>query len=358
MFGVNRFRLSSLLKAGLSGICLVLLFASCASGPAPAAAAPRAAGPEWIRAGGTHERFDSNAYMTAVGHGTSRQAAEASALGQLVMVFGTDIEVSIESMEIYRRRGDVVVQEASAGIEVALGAGMANLIGTEIGDRWDDGRGNFVAFAVMNRERAARAYSDLIRANLNIINNVTNMTAAERNSLSGFSRYRFAAAIADMNVSYAAVLSILGMPAVPGVRNGDHYRLAAMNIANSISVGINVDNDRAGRLRGAFASAFTAFGLRTDGANQPYVLEVSLVVQPTEHAAVAGRPVFVRMELAANLINTNTGAVLLPYTFNVREGHTVESEANNRAFMSAERRINSEYRNILTDHLTQLIPRQ
>jgi len=354
MFGANRFKLSSLLKIGMSSICLVFVLASCGSAPVPVAA-PRAAQPEWT-SGGLHDRYNSHMFLTAVGHGNTRQAAEMDAFRQLVTIFGVDVQADARHAEAYRSIGAISRHEVEFGSEIVLGAGMDNLIGARIGERWDDGRGSHFALATLNRAEATRIYSEMIRANQELIANLTTFASpAERNTLGGFSRYQFAAVIADMNASYAAVLSAVGSPQhAQGLRTGDDFRREMQGIANAIPIGINVNNDRAGRLQGAFAAAFTEFGFRTGGTNPRYVLNVNVVLQPTEHS---GRNVFARMELTANLVDTVTGAVLLPYTFNIREGHTIQSEAENRTFISAERRINDEYREMLSDYLSQLLPR-
>jgi len=47
---------------------------------------------------------------------------------------------------------------------------------------------------------------------------------------------------------------------------------------------------------------------------------------------------------------------LLPFTFNVREGHRTMSEAENRVFIAAERKINSDYEPTLSGFLSSLVP--
>ena len=354
-------RLFSFLKLGVAGLCLAFVFASCGTPAVHAPVAARAMEPGWVT-GGPHDRFVSSAYLTAVGSGDSRQAAEMDAFRALVSTFGVTVQADIRLAEVYRRTGAVATHDVAFGQEIILGAGMDNLIGAEIGDRWEGaGRGNSFALAVLNRTRATRIYSDMIRSNLEIIDNLTNMPPAERNSFAGFSRYQFAAVIADMNANYAAVLSVVGSP-VHGLRSGDDFRRGAQEIAAAIPVGITVSNDRAGRIQGAFARAFSDLGFRTGGANQRYVLEVNLYVRPTDHAAPTEEPdepprvVFSRMELSADLIDTARGAVLLPFRFNVRQGHRTQSEAENQVFIAAEQRIDREYGDMLSDYLFQLIP--
>ena len=343
-----------LLKTGLVGLCLAFVVASCATAPA-ASTVTRPQEPGWVT-GGSHERFSNTTYLTAVGSGSSRSAAELDAFRHLVSTFGVSVQADVRLAEAYRRTGAVATHEIAFGQEIVLDAGMDNLIGAEIGDRWEGrGRGSSFALAVLHRERATQIYTEMIRANLEIIDNLTNISLTERNSLNGFSRYQFAAVIADMNTNYAAVLSVVGAPPVHGLRSGDDFRLSAQEIATAIPIGIHIRNDRAGRIQGAFATAFSDLGFRTGGTNPRYLLDVDVIIHPTDHPGA--RVIFKRMELTANLIDTTTGAVLLPFAFNVREGHATQSEAENRTFLVAEQRINNEYRDMLSNYLSQLIPR-
>jgi hypothetical protein len=64
---------------------------------------------------------------------------------------------------------------------------------------------------------------------------------------------------------------------------------------------------------------------------------------------------YARYEITADFKDTNTGRGLLPtYSINDREGHLNYSEAANRAIASAEKRINSEYKDSLETYLSQL----
>jgi len=357
----------SLSKAGLFGFCLVLALASCATEsrtlvPAGFAATPQ---PGWTRTG-QHASFPDSAYLTAVGSGASRQAAERDALGRLVSIFGIDVRVDVRVRESYRNMGGggAGTHQIEFDEDIVTGAGMDNLIGVEVGDSWSDGR-NSHALVVMNRARATQIYTEMIRANLEIIDGLTNMPAAERNTLGGFSRHQTAAVFADMNTSYAALLSVIGSPQ-QGLRRGDDFRREAQEIAAAIPISININNDRAGRIQSAFARSFSDLGFRTGGANQRYALNVNIVTYQTDHQNVN---VFARMLLSADLTDTRTGAVLLPYSFNHREGHTSWQLAEDRAFMVAEQLINGThrdnrernipaYRDLLEDFLFQLIPQR
>jgi hypothetical protein len=196
----------------------------------------------------------------------------------------------------------------------------------------------------------------MVIANRNLIKNLITMTPSEKNSLEGFSRYQFAAAVADINTTYANVLKLLDALVPEGLVKGDEYRLEAQNIAKSIPVGISIKNDKAGRIQGAFAKALSEVGFRSGGNNSRYILNVNITVSPVDLPANTNK--FARIELGADLTDNNTKTVLMPYNFNSREGHSTASEAENRAYTAAERKIGEEYKNLLFAYLSQLLPKK
>jgi hypothetical protein len=347
--------------------CLLLAFSACASvdnqnqnsGGSNTVAA-KAAAPDWTR--DPYKKFDQQSYVAAVGVANSRQEAEKDALGKLVAIFGQSIQVdekiSVSYMEAVRSGAAASWSEnTSIDNTIQTSAGMDSLIGAEIGDTWYDGRNNYYAAAILNKTKALQTYSNLIRTNQAMIDNLVNMSAAEKNTIDGFARYQFAAMIADVTFTYGNLLSHIGAPSyAQGLKKGDTYRLEAQNITKAIPVGIVVRNDKSGRIQGAFAKAFSDIGFRSGGNNSRYVLNVDITVSPVDLPSNPNK--FVRIELSANLTDTSVKSVLLPYNFNNREGHTSVSEAENRAFMAAERKINEEYKNLLSDYLNQLLPKK
>jgi hypothetical protein len=296
--------------------------------------------------------------VAAVGFGNSRESAEKSALGRLVAFFGQSIQVDESVSSIFQQMmKDGVIDEYSekTGIDsaIATSAGMDVLAGAEIGGVWHNDKNEYYAVAVLNRANTIRLYSDMIRANQVVIENLVNITDEERHTLEVFRRYYIAAVIADVTTSYGNLLSVIGSP-VQGLKSGDDYRLEALNITKAIPVGISVQNDRAGRIAGAFAMVFSEAGFMSGGNDPRYVLDAAVTLEPVEIAGNQNK--FSRITLKANLVDTRLNAVLLPYDFNSREGHVTQAEADNRAYSTAERRINEEYAKLLTDYLARLLP--
>ncbi|MCL2792499.1 MAG: LPP20 family lipoprotein [Spirochaetaceae bacterium] len=333
---------------------LMLLFFSCASSPG------NSGKPAWVDS--VDSVYSRSQFIAAVGHATDREMAERNAIANLAAFFGQSIQADQIIVNTYLeavRDGITIgwVDNIAMQNTIRTSVSMDNLIGAEIKDVWQDTRHNiFYAVAVMERAKTIRLYTDMILANLEMIRNLTTMSQAERNSLEGFSRFQFAATVADINITYANLLNMLGARTPAGVRRGDEYRLEARNITRAIPVNIVVNNDRAGRIQDAFAKTFTDFGFRSGGSNSRYALRVNVWLSPVDFPDNPHR--FILMELSANLTDTVTREVLLPFTFNIREGHPTVAGAENRVFVSAEQKIEKEYKDILSTYLSQLLPKR
>jgi len=332
----------------------ILFFSACGGTPAPRPGSQ----PDWVR--DPYAKYDKQANVAAVGSGSDRQTAEKSALGALVAIFGQDIQVDEKISVTYQEavRSGVTAnwsEDTSVQNTYATSTGMDTLVGAEIGETWFDNKTTHYAVAVLNKARTATIYTDMIKSNQAMINNLTNMTAAQKNTFEGYARYQFAATVADINTTYGNLLSYIGAP-VQGLKKGDDYRLEAVNITKEIPVALRVQNDRSSRIQGAFAKAIAELGFRTGGTNSRYVLDVNVVSSPVTIANNQNK--WTRIEVTADLKDTSINTVLVPYNFSSREGHTTQEEADNRAVIAAERKINEEYARMLNNYLSQLLPKK
>ena len=315
--------------------------------------------PAWVDS--VDSAYNRSQYVAAVGYASNRTMAERNALANLVAFFGQSIQADMTTTNTYREavKNGVTTgwtDDMSMENTIQTSASMDTLVGAEIREVWYDSNSTYYAAAVMEKTRTAQLYSDMIRANLNMIGNLVTMNQAEKNSLEGFSRYQFAAAVADINISYGNLLKLIGAAPPDGIKPGDDYRLEAQGIARAIPIGVTVRNDKSGRIQGAFAKALSELGFRSGGTNSRYVLDVGIVTSPVEFPNNQNK--FTRIEVNADLTDTSTRSVLVPYNFNNREGHTSQSEADNRAYAAAERKIGEEYRDMLSEYLSQLLPKR
>ena len=242
------------------------------------------------------------------------------------------------------------------------------LIGAEVPEPWYDNRDTWYAAAVMDKAKTEKIYTDMIKANLSLIGNLINMNQVEKNTLEGYSRYHFAAVTADINMSFANVLNVIGAPVPSGLKGGDEYRLEAINIARVIPVRVVVekraDVDRAESIRNAFSRALSETGFRTTSDNAPYTLEVNLglreAVYPDRQTEFVTNEIaaeYAHYDISANFTDTTTKTGLLPiYSIGGEAAQSTLREAENRAIIAAERKINEQYKDWLSEHLAQRLP--
>jgi len=315
--------------------------------------------PAWVNS--VDSVYNRNQYVAASGGASSREMAEKNALSNLIAIFGQSVIADQTVTNIYKEvvnSGKTGGYTDSTDIEntIRTAASMDSLVGAEIREVWYDSKSEYFAVAVMEKAKTARLYSEMIKANQNLIKNLVNMSQAEKNSMEGYSRYQFAAVVADINISYGNLLRVIGATPPGELKIGDDYRLEAVDIAKAIPIGLKVQNDKAERIQGAFAKAVSDLKFRSGGVNSRYVLDVNIVTSPVDLPNQSNK--YTRIELRANLMDTSSGTVLLPYNYNTREGHVSQSEADNRAYSAAEKKIKDDYAKIFNNYISQLIPKK
>jgi hypothetical protein len=320
--------------------------------------------PVWVSSpDAVYNQYDRNVYIAQVGNGADRALAEKDALARLSAYFRQNIQGEQTSSTRYQEamRNGVVAsysEDTTLTNTVRTSLELDTLVGAEIGDYWFDGRSVHYAVALMEKAKASVIYAGMIRANQELIQKLTAMTGEEKYTMDGYARYRLAANIADVNSIYGSVLSLAGTGetgiAPDQMEGGASFRLEAANITKNIPVGVQVENDRSSRIASAFSQALGRAGFRTGTRNSPYVLDVKISFEPVNLPNQQNK--FVRYVVDANLTDTATGSILLPYNINGREGHLNIPEAENRATTAAERKIGAEYENVLKTYLDELLP--
>ncbi|MDR1445576.1 MAG: LPP20 family lipoprotein [Treponema sp.] len=331
------------------------------TGPVPSSTGTVKPGEEplWVRS--PDRVYSASQYVSAAGYGSDRTAAEKNAFANLVSRFGQNIHADQRVVETYTeaaRSGSL--RSWAGGTDVTSTVSISNsldtLLGAEIKDHWFDGKSTYHAVAALEKTAARESYGSLIKTNQDIIEGLTAMTAAEQNSLDAYSRYRLAAAIADMNSSYASVLSYVGAEGsgvdLKTLKPGNEYRLAAAEITKNIPIYVNVSGDRNNRIKSAFSQVLSKQGFRTGQSGSRYVLDVNCVLEPAEYPGQTNK--FVRYNIDANL--ADNGTVLLPWNIGDRSGHVSVEQAENRALSAAEKKIGDSYGEELTGYLSSLLP--
>jgi hypothetical protein len=328
---------------------------SLADPPAPPAGS--GARPGWVDS--PEAVYSRNSYVAAVGSGSSREQAEKSALAALSSVYRMSLQADQTLTASYQemvQSGQTADWYEGVSLEDTIRTSTAmDLVGAAIRDVWSDGSLVY-AVAVMEKAQTARVYAQMIRDNQQVIDTLTDIPAAGRNTLDGFARFRFAMTLAEANKVFANVLSVIGAPVPPEMRSSEDYRLESSAIIRAIPVSVTVEGDRENRIRSAFAAVFTEAGFRTGGTNAPYQLQARISFTEVQLPNQTNK--FIRYVLEGNFVDRSGGEILFPYNVNGREGHLSISEAEIRALRAAEAKIKDDYAKTLSSYLARLVPKK
>jgi len=338
----------------ISFILTALLFYACASSGNGATGVKE---PEWVK--NPYAKYNRQNYLAAVGRGSSYELAENNALAKLISIFGQNVQFDEKLFTSYQdaMRNGVFVEwseNTSLSSAITTSANMENLVGAEFGDRWDNGK-DYAVLVFLDKAKAIPMYTSMIKANQAIIQNLTNMPQNEKYTLNGLARYRYAATAADMVVSYNGLLSVVGGPVQP-VKNGTEFRLEAQNIAKTIPVGVLIDNDMNGQIKGAFTKALTSAGFQTSSSNPPYLLNITVESMPVVSPDSPYK--FTRVSVNADFIDSGLRSVLFHSSYETRRGHSIQSEADKQAFMAISSEIENEYPKDISDYLDGMKPKR
>jgi hypothetical protein len=302
--------------------------------------------PAWVDS--PSAAYPERLYISAVGSGAGRQAAESNALGSLITSFRQSVTSRISITDTERETNGRSVSSSDMSQSIEAVSALDKLIGAEIKAVWNDtGNRLWYAVAVMEKAKCRELYTaELDKTKREIAALIDLSGGVTFESIARCKRARERAGDAD---GYALVLALLDGPN----RQDEVSRLVshidtAINEAKAIPVDVRVTGDVNGRLKAAFAGAFTAEGFKTGSRNSRYALEVALTITPAPKTAYFNA----RYTVDAVLKDTQTGMELFTYNAANRESHPAgQEEANNRVITGALRKITEEFPAVLRDYL-------
>ena len=354
------------LNKSITGILVLVLFsalilASCSSGPAyvppssSSGAGSRAGVPEWVNRPNTN--YPEAQYVVAVGDGRSLEEAQYKSKANLLQIFGmklADEAVIAETFSQTTTNNSSNWNETISSNRRLTASAEGILVGCEIKETVQSGN-TFYALATMEKPKAATSYNDIIKRLSAAIADALSIPNIN-SSIEGYARYLIAAELAKDVEACVNVLRFVGGNIPSGLKSEREYLNDARNILTSIPVrvdlsrGAEFDGER--RIQNAFAKAIGDVGFRTGTSTSPYILDVSLNLSEANFPDNPNR--FSRYEISANLINASTRqSVISVYSINGRSGHANYPEAMQAAIRDAERRINTEYKDLLEKSLAQ-----
>jgi predicted fused transcriptional regulator/phosphomethylpyrimidine kinase len=292
--------------------------------------------------------YPARLYVSAVGYGANRQAAESNAVGSLTAFFKQSVSSSVRITDRETQVNGQSVSASDMSQSIEASAALDSLIGAEIKAVWNDTQNRlWYAAVVMEKAKCRGLYAAELDKAVREINALTDLSGGV--AFETIARCKKARSLAGDADVYALVLVLLDGPN----RQAEISRLfpkvsAALNEAQAIPVDVRVTGDVNGRIRAAFSGIFTAAGFKTGNRNSRYALEVTLTMAAAPKTAYFNT----RYTIDAVLKDTRTGAELFTYNAANRESHPASQEdADTRVIMGAQRKITEEFPGVLQEYL-------
>lgn len=219
---------------------------------------------------------------------------------------------------------------------------VSGLIGIQK-DFWTDSRsGMAYASARMNRVEGAARYTAMIQENEALISALKESAQKASGTFAAYENLSFAANVAELTDNFYTIRGVLQPEAAsqrPTYGSAEAIRALMREQPALIVVQVEVTGDVNNRIAKAFASVFSKRGFRTGaaaGLEKPYTLAADFQMEDVSFNDPKNK--YIRFVLTASLIGKD-GAEVLSFSENSREGHTIQTEVQQRAIRSAEKVI-------------------
>ncbi|MDR1429447.1 MAG: hypothetical protein LBI85_04085 [Spirochaetaceae bacterium] len=291
-------------------------------------------------------RYPSSRYISALGEGTGRAEAEASAIAAISLFFNTTTEIRNQAI---REFNEAVANDTTEFTkktyitENAVIRSETDFLGIRFTSPWENTRSRtWAVLAYIDRLEAASIYESKINTASAAMRTLGDDAARETDNFYAASllyrAFRMAdlteeliktAALVDTGASqkYAGTLGLIS-------RIRSDYRSRRGNL----NFGLTVEGDRNGRVERALGALLESSGYLIARQNPAYL--VSVILTSAEENLPSG--VFIRPGVTLRI--ERGGAVLFSYSKNyTRYGHITLDGAYNRAFLAVERDLEENF---------------
>lgn len=311
------------------GICVIIfLLAGCVTAPDNR--------PAWLF--NPQELYPRNEYLSAVGEGDSRRAAENSATAGLARIFESSIEANELLSETAHETEKTLDRISELRTDVRIRSSQ-DLLNVQFGETFTDHNGRIHVAAFIPRAETAEIIHQRIRQNSDDVLNLTQRSDQAAGPLEAYALRRAAVRKALENDRLLAQLDII----TPGYRPALPYALPTLTsetaaAAQKITFSVMLPDEAGGALREALTNMRFV-------ESSPAILNFSGSATVEKTDLRRDPLVFVRFRYQIEA-RTSNGDLILSISDSHREGHINFEQATDRA-----------HRNLRSEILTQ-IPRK
>lgn len=300
--------------------------------------------PGWVQNPGS--KYPDALYLTAVGSGSSMEAAKRKAMSSLSSIFSVDVKLDRRILEVYaeEKKGEKTGIEHSVNLITESVLKSENeLINTRIGETYfDEKTGTFYVLAYINRAETELIYREEIKKNDKLMLNYYDAYAKEEDKLDKLVYLKKAVQIASIGQGLRQMHRIISqMDDTPNMPIPmEQLRMELQELASKIKVDISIKGEFVEEVSSYLREVVVESGLSPGGENADMRFEASVKLVPLEFPR---KEKFVKWNLIIDVENILRGTTMDTYTREGREGHVSAVAARNRALRSIKDVIKNDF---------------
>lgn len=333
-------KMKSLIKILLACSLVCMLFLSCAGDSGKA--------PDWILS--PSSVYPDADYVSAVGMGVSRQAAESDATAALTREIRQRVQAQVIAEESFVREteGWSESNNLSSSVDTSSDVEISGITIQEVYSVRHGKDMDYYALALIDRQQTGTYYKTKAQNNIDVINAKIKEAYKNPNTFSSAEILHEATELAVENELYLDILSVVNSKMrsllVPDYKSAQAVAELERQMRAAVTVYIDVDQDVNGRIESAFKSILKKYNITTslDKETASYTLVVTASFTPFEMTADVSNK-YARYVLEAAMVESVSGNTVFTFNENGREAHLTESEAIQRALRTVEQSIKQKF---------------
>lgn len=248
-------------------VMILMLIVACAGSPAgsPSGSTPARGGgdlPAWYL--NPSEVYPDQVYLTAVGTGDTRRAAEQQAMAGLSQIFEANIQVDMTTRERYREIVTAQGDFSETDVELAQTTNVQSaqrLLNVQMGEAAVDESGRVHAIAYIERVPTGTLYVDLVEKNGAQVASFLEQSERSDNLMREYAYLSAAGVVATGNELLRDQLRIIA-PSMGQMANVpydyDQVLQRRADLATQMRVAVSIENDEGNRVGGVVRQALGA----------------------------------------------------------------------------------------------------
>lgn len=305
--------------------------------------------PEWVD--NPSAIYDKDSYITAVGTGKDRKAAEASAINALASIFGQSVSAETKSSkdlaESHGTQGQNYQGRTSISQDISLHTDIKSLINAEIKQTWNAPDGTCYALALIDKYDAANYYSREIAKLHDDITELISITEGD-SPLSACMNYKSAFDLAEKQNEYMSILSVLNsadaMLVEDKIISPNKVKRELNQLQQKVPIHISIEGttgDWNNKIQKAFAGKLQSYGFKTTPKESRY--ELMCTIEIYEYKLPGNPNHMVKYTLNAVLMDNEEALEFSPYYTEGQTGFQTLEGAVDKAYMLLEKKLKAEY---------------